>query len=120
MQQEAELLDDTKFHHNPPLALRRWNTKLKEFEPHANDPDYIVALRKRCHSRQTRHPRGPHTIIDSDVHAIAHTDRIQAKHNGFWQRRSRPMDGSKASRYKKKLNGETEVRNEGLSTNLGE
>jgi hypothetical protein len=103
-------LDDTEFHHNPPLALRRWNSKLKDFEPLANDPAYITALRKTCHDLLTRHPRGPHTIIDSDQHSIAHTDRLQAKYNGFWKRKSPPMGGSKTSRFKKKLNGRTELR----------
>ncbi len=53
----------------------------------------IHDLSLRCASAamiaRSNHPRGPHTTLDSDKHAIAHTDRLQAKHNGFWQKPSR-------------------------------
>lgn len=103
-------LDETRFDHNPPLALRSRSAAGSGYDPPANDPRHITAMRERCHDRKTNHPRGSHTTLDSDKHAIAHTDRLQAKHNGFWQKPSPPMPGSRRSRFKKKVGGRTEIR----------
>ncbi len=103
-------LDETEFDHDPPLALRAINADHTDTEPPANDARYIKAMRKACHHAKTNGPRGPHTSLDSDKHAIAHTDRLKAKHMGFWQRKSPSLPGSRASRFKRKLNGLTEMR----------
>ncbi len=66
-------LDETRFDHDPPLALRARNANGTNYDPSANDPRFIFAMRIRCHDRKTNHPRGPHTTIDSDRHSIAHS-----------------------------------------------
>jgi len=58
----------------------------------------------------TFHPRGPHTTLDSDIHAIKHSDRLRAKHGGFWKKRSPPMAGSRMSKFKKTPGGRVEHR----------
>jgi hypothetical protein len=103
-------LDETAFDHHPPLANRPHNSDGSDTDPPANDPRFITAMRKKCHEQKTNHPRGPHTSIDSDKHAIAHTDRLQAKHNGFWKRKTPPLPGSRNTRFKRKMDGTTEER----------
>jgi hypothetical protein len=61
---------DIEFDHDPPLALREYDEASRTYSPPANDPDRIVMLLKADHRAKTHHPRGPHTTIGSDQHAI--------------------------------------------------
>lgn len=73
---------DTEFDHNPALALRPWSDKEEDTIPAANDPNYIVALRKDCHARKTR-GAGAATTKGSDIHEFHRGRRLaeaQAKH----------------------------------------
>ena len=58
-------LNETRFDHDPPLGIRVINSDGTEYDPPANDPRFIFAMRERCHDTKTNHPRGPHTTIDS-------------------------------------------------------
>jgi 5-methylcytosine-specific restriction enzyme A len=75
------------------------------------DADHVIALEisgddsdanlapahKRCHAAKT---------AKEDVPTIAKAKRVAAKHKGAWRPRS-TLAGSKASKWKRKLNGET-------------
>ena len=81
--------------HQPALELRMWDDKAQDTIPPANDPDYLFGMTQPCHDRKTNHPRGPHTAIDSDRHAI---DKGKAIRGEFKQKRrmpwgKRPMRG---------------------------
>src|SRR5579872_152370 len=103
-------LDNTEFDHDPPLALRPWNEDRSDRVPPANDPEHITAMRFECHKLKTNGPRGPHTCLDGDKHAIAHTNRARLKNLGAVKRKSRVMDGSRGSRFRKRMNGQVELR----------
>lgn len=54
--------------------------------------------------------RGENGKTANDVRTIAKAKRMGANHDGYARRTSRPVDGSKASRFKKKMNGNVELR----------
>lgn len=62
-----------------------------------NEPDNLVAICFDCHKAKTR----------KDVQARAHGDRIAA---GGRQRTGKPMDGSRNSKFKKKMDGSVVLR----------
>ncbi len=71
----------------------------------ANSKDHSLencaAVCKACHSWKTRH---------RDTPVAAKTVRQQDKHNGIRKRSSRPLPGSKRSRFKKKMDGSVVLR----------
>lgn len=64
---------DVEFDHDPPLGLREYDEATRAYTPPANDPERIVMRIKADHRAKTNGPRGPHTSIDGDIHAIAKT-----------------------------------------------
>lgn len=82
---------DTQFDHEPCLALREVAPDGKDYIPAQLDPAHIFAKRTACHRAKTSHPRGPHTSIDSDQHAIAKVRRLRGenkpKTNRTWPTR---------------------------------
>lgn len=44
----------TELHHRPALVNRRWNKRTKDYEPRANDPDFLVYLAEDDHDIETR------------------------------------------------------------------
>jgi len=65
--------------HDPPLELRAWNEETQDTIPPANDPDHLFGLTPSCNKRKTYGPRGPHTAIDSDRHAIDKNKRLRGE-----------------------------------------
>lgn len=61
--------------HSPPLKMREWNNDAQDTIPRANDRRYMVGMVPEHHDKKTNGPRGPHTSIDSDKHAIAKMKR---------------------------------------------
>ncbi len=63
-----------EWHHAPALGLRK---RLPDgrYDPDANDPNYIVPLRKADHAKQTRGTKA--TTAGSDVHLIAKGKRLE-------------------------------------------
>lgn len=53
-----------------------------------------------CHAEKTK----------IDVRAIAKAKRVAAKHNGTWRPPRNPVPGSRATKWKKKLDGTVELR----------
>lgn len=78
--------------HDPPLELRMWDDVAKDTIPPANDPDYLFGMVPKHHIAKTNHPRGTHTTIDSDRHAIDKGRRIRGEVKGRpptnWPKRS--------------------------------
>jgi hypothetical protein len=64
---------DVEFDHDPPLGLREYDEDTRTYTPPANDPEKVVMRIKADHRAKTNGPRGPHTSIDGDIHAIAKT-----------------------------------------------
>lgn len=79
---QEPLGNDIQFNHDPPLALRVFDAKTGLYTPDENDPDHLFAEIASHHREGTSHPRGPHTSIDSDQHAIGKARRIRAKNLG--------------------------------------
>lgn len=73
---DEKLLPGFHIDHDPPLKLREWDEVARDTIPPANDPYHLFAMIPGHHRRKTSHPRGPHTSIDSDQHAIAKVRRI--------------------------------------------
>jgi hypothetical protein len=50
------LFQDEKheLHHRPAICNRPWDEKKQDYDPPANDPDYLVWLRKDDHGIETR------------------------------------------------------------------
>lgn len=48
----------------------------------SNDIENKELRCKRCADAKTFHPRGPHTTIDSDIHSIRKTKRLEARRLG--------------------------------------
>lgn len=65
-----------QFDHSPPIALREVSADGTDTVPPMNDPDYIFAMSPDCHQSKTSHPRGRHTSLDSDQHAITKAKRL--------------------------------------------
>lgn len=82
--------------HQPALELRMWDDVAQDTIPPANDMDYMFGLIPLHHLKKTTHPRGPHTTLDSDIHAIAKGRRIRGevkeKPKTDWPKR--PMRGA--------------------------
>lgn len=79
--------------HDPALELRAWDEAVQDTIPPANDPAYLFGMVPDHHRKKTNHPRGPHTTVGSDTHAIWKGKRIRgelkAKPKKAWG--SRPM-----------------------------
>lgn len=71
------------FNHDPPLKLREWIEEKGDYDPPQNDPAYLFAMVREHHRERTHHPRGPHTTIDSDLHAINKVRKTMAKGLGI-------------------------------------
>ena len=54
-------------------------------------PSNCAYSHKECHAKQTFRKRGPHTTIDSDIHAIAKVKRLQRKIAGTWRKTKRKL-----------------------------
>lgn len=65
------------FNHDPPLGLREFDEEADDYVPAENDPNFLFAMVREHHLKVTHHPRGPHTTIDSDLHAIRKIKRIK-------------------------------------------
>lgn len=65
--------------HHPALFLRLWDEKTKDTIPPANDKRYLFGLIPEHHRRKTFRPRGAHTTIDSDNHAIHKVKHIRGE-----------------------------------------
>jgi hypothetical protein len=92
-----------QYDHSPPLALREVNADGTDYMPTQLDPSHIFCLLTGHHAKKTFHPRGPHTSIDSDIHAIAKAKRIakggktrrgrKLRSRGFDKKHTRHFDG---------------------------
>ena len=71
--------------------IRRWA------EGGGDTPDNLLPICVRC-DREEKVPK--------DISEVAKGKRVAAKHYGVKKRSARPMPGSKASRWKRKINGE--------------
>lgn len=71
------------FDHDPPLELRTWVEEKNDYDPAENDENYIFAMVREHHRKKTNHPRGPHTVIDSDLHAINKARKTRTKEIGI-------------------------------------
>lgn len=85
------------------------NLKLKPFEFDHNNPDGLtgeptlgncIVTCIPCHRAKTKR----------DVGAIAKAKRVEAKHLGITRPKSRPMPGTKASGFRKRMDGRVERR----------
>lgn len=65
--------------HDPPLELREWDPIANDTIPPANDPDHLFGLTPTCNRRKTYGPRGSHTALDSDRHAIDKNRRLRGE-----------------------------------------
>lgn len=70
---------DVEYDHHPALGLREYDEATRTYTPPANDPDRIIMRIKADHRAKTNGPRGPHTSIDGDIHAIAKTKGERAE-----------------------------------------
>jgi hypothetical protein len=77
--QKLQHWKDTQFDHNPALALRPWSDKEEDTIPPANDPEYIMALRKECHARKT-YGAGRAMRRGSDIHEFHRGRRLREAH----------------------------------------
>jgi 5-methylcytosine-specific restriction endonuclease McrA len=67
-----------------------------------NEESNLQPILAGCHKTKTR----------ADVATKAKTARIKARHLGLSARRSSAMPGSRASKWKRKINGQVVLRNE--------
>lgn len=78
--------------HDPPLDLRLWDDVAHDTIPPANSKDHLFGMTVPCHLRQTNHPLGPHTTLNSDRHAIDKNRRLRGEVKGrptkTWPKRS--------------------------------
>lgn len=91
----GKLLPGFHMQHDPPWEIRPWDEAEQDTIPPSNDPDHLFGMTPKCHDKQTYHPRGPHTAIDSDRHAIDKNKRLrgevgQNKPKFVWPSRSMP------------------------------
>ena len=68
-----------QYDHQPPLKLRAAAADDSDWDPPQHDPEHIVAMVTAHHRAKTSHPRGRHTSIDSDQHAIAKVRRLRGE-----------------------------------------
>ena len=71
----------------------------------AADLENCMVLCVDCHSKKTHGKEG-------DRQKIRKADRVRAKHTGTRQKSKAVMAGTRRSRWKKKLNGKTERRDD--------
>lgn len=85
--------------------MTRTGVRYDHIDPDANSKDNSLenccACCPKCHDFKTR---------KRDVPMIAKTVRQQDRNHGIHKPRSRPMPGSRASRFKRKMNGEVVYR----------
>lgn len=62
--------------HSPALELREWDPVANDTIPPANDEAHMFGMVPAHHQAKTSHPRGPHTSLGSDQHAIAKVRRL--------------------------------------------
>lgn len=88
----GEALDghDIEYNHRPALALREYDEDTGLYQPDENDVRYLFAEIKEHHREGTSHPRGPHTSIDSDQHAIGKVRRTKKKGLGTVDKGPKP------------------------------
>jgi len=81
-------INEIEWHHEPPLALRRWDARRKDYDPPSNDPDSIRILTKGQHKTQTHGPGGEKRITTAggDLHAIRKANRLAEKTDEFRRR----------------------------------
>lgn len=105
--------EECELHHRPALLNRRRYIRHGKihYDPPANDPNFLVYLRKSDHEIETR-IRGQGAQL-SDL-AIARKrkraarKKAKGKTKSKWQ--SAPMLGSRKSRFKRKMNGDVVLR----------
>lgn len=78
----ARLMPGFHIQHDPPLELRLWDEATQDTIPRANDPNYMFPMTSTCHVRVTNHPIGPHTVLNSDRHAIDKNRRLRGEVKG--------------------------------------
>jgi hypothetical protein len=91
--------------HRPPLYARQFNTNTYDTVPPANDPTYLEAVTSNVHRVRTSGTKA--TSYGSDAHQRAKERRLSG---ATPKRKSRPMPGSRASGFKKKMSGKVERR----------
>lgn len=91
-------LEGVEFDHEPPIHLRAWDADQQDTNPPSCSLDHITARNRARHRTKT---------AKKDVPAIAKTRRHE---NGGRKRRGPPIPGSKASGWKRPMNGKAERR----------
>lgn len=75
----ARLLPGFHMQHDPPWELRPWDEATQDTIPPSNDPDHLFGMTPQCHLKQTYHPLGKHTALNSDRHAIDKNRRLRGE-----------------------------------------
>jgi hypothetical protein len=91
--------------HRPPLYARKFDTDTNDTVPSAGDPAYLEVITSDVHAVRTHGTKA--TSYGSDAHQRAKERRLSG---ATPKRQSRPMPGTKASGWKKKISGKVERR----------
>lgn len=97
---EQLVLGKIDFNHDPPLELRTWVEEQNDYDPPENDEKYIFAMVREHHRTKTHHPRGPHTTIDSDLHAINKARKTRAKALGIVNKEDKSRTTARSMKMK--------------------